>query len=347
MSLVAGLTAEFKQEYQGQLDRNELRLSNYGALDLVRDQNTGLNSILTASDRETIRKSFGSAVRIPVLDAEEVTIRNVRSCTIPASENNLSWITLTFVTYAFGFTMMPSQHVNNTISYQQDYNRKLMKYLVKFADVLDQAAVNKINTDRNIYFPAAMSAYYPVVGNALQVSAAQAEDFYNDVDTILATADFGGRTNVLASTSMQSLVNRLTKQGGTADGDRAYQFVDKDFYFSNRVPVNAGMRSTAYIMNDGVIAMENRNDPDAIAGSKAVNGKEWGTEMMPIVNLEMGTFFMSDCADLSAVHAGTTGLTRSLLEGFEFSTDVCFVTTYNSAPATRYSPIIKAEISAT
>lgn len=347
MSLVAGLTQEFRATHQGQLDRNELRLSNYGALDLVRAQNVGPNAILSASDRELIRKSFGNTVRIPVLDAEDVTIRNVRSCTIPSSENTLNWVTLTFVTYAFGFTMMPAQHFNNVIGYQEDYNRKLLKYLVKFADVLDQASVNTINTARNIYFPAAISSFYPVVGNALQVADAKKEDFYNDVDTILATMDFAGRPNVLASTSAMSLINKLRNQGGTDQGDKSYQFAGKDFYFSNRVAVNAGMRSTAFIMPDGVIGMENRNDPDAIAGSKAANGKEWGTEFMPIVNMEMGTFYMSDCADLSAVHAGTTGLTRSLLEGFEFSTDVCFVTSYNSAPATRYSPIIKAEISAT
>jgi hypothetical protein len=290
---------------------------------------------------------MGNTVVVPVLDAEAVTIGNVRACTVADSENTSKLVTLVFATYAFGFTMTPQQHYNNQINYEVDWRRKMDKYLLKFAEVLDTAAVANLEANRNIYFPAALTAYYPVVGNALQVTQAQKNDYYNNLSSIIRTMDFYENIHVISSETGRPLWQRLQNQGTGNAVNESFQFAGYTPHFSNRITNAAGVQSTHYAVANGYVGVENRNDPDAIAGSRVGDIKVWGEADLPLVNLRVGTYYYEDCADRSALHAGTAHLTRTKVEGYEFSTDICFVNAYNSAPATRYMPILKAEISAT
>jgi hypothetical protein len=348
MSLVLTLMQPLRQKYQANgMDKLEARRSRYGAWDFYQRQGKLSTGVITPTLRETIKKSMGNTIQVPVLDARDVVITNVRSCTVADDENTSKLVTLTFVTYAFGFTMIPAQYVNNEIGYQADFDRKLEMYLQKFAATLDTAAVNNLSVNKNTYFPAAISAYYPVVGNALQVSQAEKNDFYNNASAILETMDFYGGTNVVASTSAKPMINRLQAQGAGNAVNEDFQFNGYEWNFTNRLTNGAGIQSTAYLVGDGYVGVENRNDPDARAGSKTGNGKVWGEAVLPLVDLNVGTYYYDDCADKTGLHAGTAHLSRTRVEGFEWSTDICFVNSYNSDPTTRYNPIVKAEVSAT
>jgi hypothetical protein len=349
MSLVLTLMQPLRVRYDAQngLDKNELRRSRYGALDFYQQQSRLATGVISGEMRGKIKESMGNTVQVPVLDARDVVITNVRSCVVADDENTSKLVTLTFVTYAFGFTMIPAQYNNNDISYRDDFNRKLELYLLKAADTLDTACVNNLSTNKNQYFPAAITGYYPQVGNALQVTQAQKNDFYNQASAVLNTMDFYGQTHVISSTTGKPMVNRLQAQGNGNAVNEDFQFAGYDWYYTNRLGNGAGIQSTAYLVADGMVAMENRNSPDSRANSRTGNGKEWGEALLPILNMTWGTYYYDDCADKSALHAGTAHLTQTRVEGFEFSTDVCFVNAYNSAPATKYGPILKAEISAT
>lgn len=346
MSLVLTLMQPLRAEYAAQMDKNELRESRYGAWEFFKQQTALSSGILDAQTQENVKKSFGNTVQIPVLDAKDVTISNVRSCTIADDENTSKLLTLTFVTYSFGFTMAPGQYFNNNIKYETDFTRKLKNYLLKFASVLDTASYAKLNTERNIFWPSNITSYYPQVSNALQVTAAEQNDFYNNLQAIMEEADFYGNTNIISSTSGKPIVRRLKAQGAANDENDAFQFSGYDWFFSNRIVNGSGVKNTLFAIPDGQVAVINRNDPDAIMGSHVGDIKVWSEVDVPIVNMKMASYHYEDCADKSALHAGTTGLTRTKIEGFEWSTDVCFVTAYNSAPSTRFSPIFKAEISA-
>jgi hypothetical protein len=121
-----------------------------------------------------------------------------------------------------------------------------------------------------------------------------------------------------------------------------------DYAYSNRATNGAGVKSNVLISPIGTYAVDNRNEPDAIAKAKAGDGTEWSEEDMPIVNMKMGFKYNSKCNDNNAIAgAATAGLTASLLESFQWSTDVVYATVYNSAPSTRSNPIVKAEFLAT
>ena len=344
MSLIATLMQDFRSDYGGRMDKNELRQSVYGVWDFFQDQsNLGLG-LFTPAQKAFAAQSFGKTMQIPVYNSENITISNVRSCTIAPAENTTALVTLTWATYAFGFTMIPSQYFNNDIGYQQDFNKKMNDRILKFASTLDSAGASKLNNDRDVFFPASVTSYYPNVGSALQVeSGAEQEDFFNQLDAIMAERDYYGPINIIGSTRLRPFLNRLRAQGAGNDTNEAFQFSNQRWSFSNRITSGAGVSATLFAVPDGNVATLSRIDPDCILGHRIGDAKIWGTERLPVVDLEVGTYYTADCSDQSALTAGTTGLTRTLTQGFEFSVDICFATSYNSNTATQHSPILKAE----
>lgn len=347
MSLVLSLMQPIRLKYAtGAMDKLEMRRSRYGAWRFFQEQSRMTGSIITDDLQAAIKRSMGNTIQVPVLDAEDVVITNVRSCTVAPSENTSKLVTLTFATYAFGFTMYPAQHFNNQVSYQQDFDRKFEKYVLKLAATLDTAAVNKLELGKNQYFPADLLSFYPQIGGALQVTQAQKNDFYNQAEAVLNTMDFYGSTNVISSTTGKPMVNRIAAQGGANAVNEAFQLGGYEWNYTNRIINGAGVQATQYLVADGMVGVSNRNDPDAIMGSRVGTQKIWSLVNVPVVDLQMANYYYEDCGNASALHAGTAHLTRTKVEGFEWSTDVVFVQAYNSDPATRYQPIIKAEISA-
>lgn len=334
-----------RSQYPSNLDKNEVRASRYGALDFFQQDAARANSILTPNTKALIKRSFGNSVVIPVLDSQDVTIGNVRSCTIADSENSSALVTLTFATYAFGFTMTPSQHYNNDVGYQADFDRKLLKYLLAFAATLDTAAVAVLETYKN-QLSTALSAYYTFSGGALQVTQALKTDYYNTLEAIFQSMDYYGKTHIITNPNGVPLVKRLQNQGAGNSNNEEFQMSGYEWHTTNRIANAGGIQSTQYAVQEGSVAIDNRNDPDSIAGSNVGGIKKWEEVQVPIVNMQMGSFYTEDCADRSALQSGTTGLTRTKLEGYEWSTDICFVTAYNSDIAAQYQPILKTQISA-
>lgn len=346
MALANTLTQSLRTKYPNNFDKNENRLSRYGAWDFFKKDTKAPGTIFTSDIVENIKKSFGNSVVIPVIDGEDVAIGNVRSCTVVDSENTSQLVTLTFITYAFGFTMFPAQHYNNDIKYQQDYDRKLKKYLVKLASVLDTQCITTVEAAKNQIFTD-LTGYYPEVLDALQIDQAEKNDFFNNAESILHTLDFYDNPHILANTALGPLWRRLDNQGSSNGTNESFQLPPFTPWMTNRIANGAGVQITGYLIQEGTCAMENRNDPDAVLGSKVGTQMQWEEVQMPIVDLKMGSFYREDCSDASGLQAGATGLTRTKKESFEFSTDICFQTVYNKNLAANANPIVKFEIATT
>lgn len=357
-SIVGTLMQPLRSEYQNQFDKNELRQSRYGALSLFQRESS-LMPIFDDETRNNIMKSYGNSVVIPTLDAETVSVSTpyARTCAIVDSENTSSLVTLTFASYGWGFSMTPATHSNNEIKREKDFERKFNKYLLQFATQLDLLCIAQLEADKNQVFTG-LTDYYAVVADALQVPQAEKDDFYNNVEALMQTMDFYDGVNIVGSTSHMPVVRRLMAQGAQNDKNDAFQFQGGgsntegtqirpyNWYPTNRLANGVGVESTAYLVNEGSVYIGNRNDADSILGhSIGGDSKIWGQENIPLVNMKMGTFFQQDCGDRSAIAGGATaGNTRSKVEGYEFSTDIIVATAYNSNPATRYNPILKAEV---
>lgn len=350
MSLVATLTLPLIEKYRkNELDKNERRDSVCGALDQFQRQTDSPRSILNDKVRENIKKSAGIPVKIPVINSQAVTIGNARSCTISANEQTSQLYTLNFFTMASSFQIYPDQFAFNYITYEGDYETKLMNMIFNWRKYIDTYCRNILETNKNVYFPANITNYFPVVGNALQIPQASAADAFNQIHAIINEMDMAyAAPSVVASTSTQPLIMRLKNQSSENAVNQAFQLAPfNNWSWSNRVTNNTGVANTFYVVPEGNIAIENRNLPGNIAKNEiGVNFIEWDEVVLPDLGMKVGTYYRRDCAD-GSTPTGENILTQTLVESFEFSTDICVVTAYNSSPSTQFSPILKGEISAT
>jgi hypothetical protein len=346
-NLVATVLQNYISSYEGRLDKNEQRPSNYGALKLAQAQTADPASILDAQVAANIEKSFNVSVQVPVVNYKDITIGNVRSCALQTNGLTSALVTLTAVTYVWGFLAYPEQHYENYVSYQQAINKLMEAGLQKHAATIDAAVINQLETQKNQYFPQAMLDFYPQVANAFQVAQAVKNDFYNKLNSILETADFMGKANILTNPIGMPMVNRYTNQGQYNATNEAFQFIGYDWNQSNRV-VNGGapIESTLYAVAPGSIAMKGRVDPAAKRRARIHESKYWDIlPNAPYLNMDLGVFYQADCADASAIQAsGLANSTRTPIESWEFSHDVFYISPYNSDPVNRYNPIFKAEI---
>ena len=346
------LTQGLRAMYPNNFDKNEDRLSEYGGYALFVADTVSPESIVSADIIDKAKMSFGNTLSIPVIDGADVTIGSARTCTIADTENVSKLYALTFVTYQFGFTMTPASYFNNDIKYQADYNRKLLKYLKKFAATLDSTAIALLETDKSQVmsspFIGVGQKYGALVGDAIQVTQAQKSLIFNDLTAIMSQDDFYGGYNVLGSQTLKSTVAQYANQGANNGTNTMFQFGDYSFGYSNRATVGAAKESTFYAMPKGTLATMNRNEPDAIAGTVINSENYYETVQVPVVDLEMGVHYFKECGDQSGINggAGAAGLTGAVKETFIWSTDVCFVTAYNRDIATEPSAIFKGEISA-
>jgi hypothetical protein len=343
------MTQEYRGAYEGRMDANEFRKNQYGALEVFQKQSKGPGAILSADDVKMAQNSFGNVAKIPVLDARDVTIGSVRSCIIPPDQNNSKFIVLTFVTYVFGFTMIPSMYKNNDVKFALDYGKKLRSYLLKLLSTLDAAGIGKLEMEKNRVFTG-LTVEYPVLGNALQVPKASRDDFYNQLKAIFSTANFvAGEYDIVANPMHQSVVAKINANGSNNADNTAFQMAGYDEHFSSNIIPGTGIRDVIYGIPEDTVFMVNRNTPDEIAG-ESINGggSVWGEEYLEDLDMTVGTFYTEQCTDATAIFPTkeTEGLTRTKMMGFSYGTDVCFIAAYNSDPTTRQSPIMKAEIAA-
>lgn len=350
MSLLNTLMLELRSRYSQQFDQNELRESRYGALKFFQQESAQM-PIFDPETIANIQRSYGNSVVVPVLDAQTVTVTTpyTRTCSIVDSENDSALVTLTFASYGWGFSMTPATHYNNDVKYITDFERKMRKYLIQFASDLDTLCIAEMEADKNQYWPAGgPTSFYAQSGDALQIPQADRDDFYNQLDAIMQVMDFYDGINIVANPHHTPLVRRLSNQGAQNDENDAFQFALRGYTWfpTNRITNGGGVESTGYSVQRGSVFIGNRNDADSVmGGSIGGDQKIWSQENVPVVNMNMGTFYQQDCGDRSSLAGpATSGNTRSRYEGFEFSTDIVVSTVYNSNPVARYHPILKFEV---
>jgi hypothetical protein len=354
MSRVATLLERIQPMYAGRFDKNELRRSQLGVLETFVVDTANANGILTEDIKRNIMSSFGrkGGVVIPALNADTVTIGNTRSCVVSFDENTSAEFVLTFQTYAWSFTMIPSSYAQNAVKYREDFSRKMNKYLVQLYKDIEAQCVTTLEADKNQLYPADVTAIYPELADALRVSSTDAPDAYNNIETISNLQDFEGGFNVMASTGHKPLISRLTNQGQSNGINEAFQFGPFSYGYSNRITNGAGVRSTAYVVPEGNLAIMNRNDIDSIMGSKSSNGKEWKEVELPMAvpmsgspRMKVGSLYYSDCANaITELGSALGGQSEaSLKEAYLFSTDVVTLTAYNSNRTTIAGPVQKYE----
>jgi hypothetical protein len=359
-NIVATLMQELRSNGANSLGLNENRPSEYGALDLFRKQSTGPRSILTPDLQAKLSTSFGQVVRSSVIDYENPTISNVRTCAVQTGGPTSKQVPFTFFTVSFGFVMVPAMFVNNDLRYEDVWMNQLTSRINKTRELLDTKCTDFTNLHKNQYFPAEMLAYYAQSGNAFQVPIQTDSNgqknwmgLYNYLTSILSQQDFGGATpDILLNPRGMADVRALSSQGAYNATNRAWEVDLVGSFFQSPRVLNSGpgVAATEYAMLPGSVAITGRLDPDCLVpdnyiGSREKPSKLWDKAPLPGLD-EFGLYYQADCSDQSAALAANrlSGLTRTKAESYEWSRDYCIFGAYNSDPTNRYEPINKFEL---
>ena len=343
MSIAATRLDEYRLNYDSSnLDANEHRMSQYGAF------STFLNDtpLLIPGYQELIaqRAAEVRTVSIPVINRRESwNAASSRTCSALTAENTSAYVTPSWTTLKTGFSMYPAQYYNNHISYQADFEKKMMAMERYVLETLDTAGYTHLNTNRTATNDADGNPY-TVTANSMIVPAADNDVFLNELGQIMETNDFPSEgVNIVSSPRFQALVRNYSSQGTSNAENRVFQFGGYSFAYSNRVTISSSAyRDTLYAMPQGSLAFLSWVDPDAEHNHSSSDGKEWSKVFLPRVGIEAGLLYQSTCSDLSS--SVGTGYEATKSESFHFSFDYSFNSSYNSATGTYAGAIFKCDL---
>ncbi len=327
------------------LDKYELRPSRYGALDAFMSQTNDPTGILTPDMIEKAKSSIGKVLETPVLDFDkDITIGNARTIEIADSENTSKIVQITFATYAWGFTVVPSLFMNNEISIQQDFERKMMKYIYKFAQKLDEAALAALAANKTSVLNNTL--LYDFSTNAINAKWTERENVFSDLEVMMAANDYYGQLHIVGDAGVQSIMKKLQQHGLYNDVNKQNEFAGKIVHFTNNLAAAEGKYAQGYAINQGSLGMLTRFEREALLGTVARTGHEWGISQLPVLGIPCGTYYYESVGNFSNIAGeASADMDRVRKEHYGFAVDVAFVTAYNSDSATRPNPILAFNIS--
>lgn len=325
------------------LDKNMVRPNQFGVLDYFIQQGAQ-DPLISRQAKSGIFGSMGRDVQLPVLNYNgEVTVSNARSCTIPDAENTSALVDVTFKTYQVGVSMTPSLYQNNEISYQRDFQRKVLDAVRALGNAMDKDALAAVVASKSQVFNEKLS--YTVTGNSVQVPYIQRVDILGDIDALMAANGFTGRIGILGNYGVQALVAKLAQLGAQNSINKILEYAGKDFFTSINIANEDGKYATLYAVENGNVDLVTRVDREAFAGTQTRLGHEWGVTTLPGLNIPVGFHYYQEVGDKSAIAGDASAdMTCVLSEKYGFSVDVAFITAYNSDPTKKASPFIEAEI---
>ena len=327
------------------LDKYEYRPSRYGALDAFIQQSNDPTGILTEELKQKARTSIGNILETPVIDYDkDITIGNTRTLEIADSENTSKMVQINFSTYSFGFTIAPAMYLNNEIGIQKDFETKLMKYIYKLAQKLDQDALAKLAVAKSQVIKNPL--LYNKTGNVINAKWTERENVFGDLEPIMAANDFFGQLHIVGDAGVESIMRKLQQHGLYNDVNKQNEFGNKVIHLTNNMPLATGKYAQGYAINSGSLGFMTRFERDCLLGTVSGDGHEWGIATLPLLNIPCGTYFYDSVGDYSAIAGDATAdMTRTRKEHYGFAVDVAFLTPYNSDAKTLASPIIGFNIS--
>ena len=344
MSLVATRLQNWRVS-NPELDRNMARPLEYGALDFFIEQTDAPNSIISANLRNRAFASIGNTVQVPVINYDgDVTVSNVRSCTIEDDENTSALYTVVWTTYSVGFTMVPAAYMNNEIDYQHDFERKMEKICRALATTLDTAAITALEAAKTQVFKDLLQ--YQQSSNVINVPTQMATEILGDLNPIMRANAYPETIHLIGNAGIDSLIRKLAQHGVYNDVNKRMEYDNKILHYTTQLANASQKIGTLFAGADGNVGVLTRVDREALRRTSA-NFHEWDVVRLPFIDLPVGSHYYTAVGDQSTIMGDATAdLTCAMKEYFGFSVDVAFIVAYNSAPSTVANPIIKAQIAA-
>jgi hypothetical protein len=317
------------------------RPSSYGAFDAFQVMTDMPGSILTDDLKAKAQESIGRVLETPVFDFDaDISIGNSRSIVIGDSENTSQMVQFTFATYTWGFTMTPALYQNNEIKLQDDFNTKFIKYLYKFADTLDSAALAALAANKTQIIKNPL--LYNHDGGTINATWLQRENVLGDLGVIMNANDFKApNLHVVGDAGIQSLVLKLAQKDVYNEVNKQNEYQNKVFHFTTNMAADSAKYGQGYIVYPGSIGMLYRFERECLLNTIMKDGHEWGKAILPMLNIPVGTYYY-ESVDNAATLAGAASadMDRVRKEHYGFAVDICFVNAYNTDITKYPAPVL-------
>tara|TARA_R110000851_G_scaffold108617_1_gene230037 strand:- start:21079 stop:22134 length:1056 start_codon:yes stop_codon:yes gene_type:complete len=346
MSLIATYLQDIRVSHPSNLDKNELRTTRVGLLEMALNQTSGSNSLLSPDLQSKAVESEGRNLDVPVMTKGSITIENTRSCTVGGGESDSALVRVVWKTVRVDIAMVKAQYAKNDVKYLYDLNKKIRESVEALNVEMESDLETALDASKSqVYGSTIVTSKYAVVANTIRATESQLDFFFNDLDAINFADDFyNDEVYVVGNHTIMPYVSKFVNQGGNNDENQSFQFAGKNFTFTNRITNGSGVNATGYFMPDGSIAMLSRVAIDARMGHKATDGTEWSEERIPGLPFPVGVMYKSSCSDQKALNgAGLEHLEATMVEHWQMSYDYAIVVPYNSDLATQASAIRKFE----
>jgi hypothetical protein len=325
MAITNTILDEYRLAYeQSNMDQFENRLSTYGAFMAYKNDSEflipGYKELQDAYQETRV-------VSLIVMNRQTLTSTATRHCAQGTIAPTSTYVTPTWTTIEVDFSMVPSQHKGNYLSYANVFNQQLKTVERTFLTALDTAAVASLAANKSTV-NAADGNPYTVAAGSMVVPSSDNDLFFNEAQAILLANDLPADSiNIIGSTRLMALKNEYISQGAGNATNRAFQFGPFNFNLTPRVTNAAGDRDTLYMAPKGSLGFLSWVDQDSVLNSKS-GTTEWSVQFLPRLGFNVGMMEIKNCADN---HTRTgTATTASLLESFMFSFDYSFITSYDS-----------------
>lgn len=327
------------------LDKYEYRASRYGALNVFQKQTNDSDGIISAEMIEKARESIGKTIQSVVIEEDkDLVIGNQRNLVIEDSENTSHFVTISFATYAWGFTIVPSLFMNNEVDIQTDFDKKMKKYLYKFASELDQAALAKLAAEKTQVISNPL--LYDKTGNVINAKWTERENLLGDLNIIMEANDYYGALDVVGDPGLESIVKKLQQQGTYNDVNKGNEYGDKTFFYTNGLGSNGDKYANGYAINEGSLGMLTRFERECVLGTVARTGHEWDIITLPFIGVPCGSYYYESVGDYSGIAGeASADMDRVKKQHYGFAVDVAFVTNYNSDKTKKAQPILAFNVS--
>ncbi len=315
----------------------------YGALDFFIEQTDAPNSIINPNLRERAFASIGNTVQVPVINYDgDVTVSNTRTCTISDDENTSALYTVVWTTYSVGFTMVPTLYMNNEITYQHDFQRKMEKVCRALATTLDTAAIAALEAAKTQVY--ADPLQYSISSNVINVPVQMASEILGDLNPMMRANAYPQMIHIIGNAGVDSLIRKLAQHDTYNDVNKRMEFAGKVLHYTTQLANASQKIGTMYAVADGNVGVLTRVDREALRRASA-NFHEWDVVRLPFIDLPVGSHYYTAVGDQSSIAGDASAdMTCNVKEYFGFSVDVAFIIAYNSAPETIATPIMKAQI---
>lgn len=331
------------------LDRFEFRPHQFGFVNAVRHMEESPNSIKTESMQQTAQNSWGTNLRVQVMDRIAPGVNSTRSCSVSMFENTSGKYVVSWNTASVDITMVRAQYQANYYTYGEDLLRKLFLTKQAIMESIDTAIyteieANALNEVYNSDLIGAGTGKFPLFGgDIIEVfkdplpNPDRWRQFFGSMKAINLADNITDDIVVIGSTEMTNDVESYNANGQYNADNTAYVTQGKTFFFANNIIKDISSAgnpylSQGYFMPNGSIALLTRNTIDAQNNSRSTDGTVWSLESFEDFPYELDLKYSSTCKDASDADMIANDLSdyqATQVEQWQFGLDYAVIIPYN------------------